>query len=87
MIHVPTFASVEQAAFFAQKHEPFKRALEYFQHRDEYRKLYGERCYNLAMQCWEAAVKDDQLTLRRKSRELSMALPHHLFDYNKGREK
>ena len=87
VIHIPTFQSVEQAAFYAAKHEPLKRALEDFQNRDEYRRLYGEKCYNLAMQAWEACLKGDEFTMWRRSKELSMALPHHLFDYAKRSEK
>lgn len=80
---IPTqnFQSVEMAAAWAAKNKPYEKAMEDFQNRDVYRKLYGERCCSLAQQCWEAANLGDKEALRRKQRELSYALPHHVFDY------
>jgi hypothetical protein len=81
-ISIMNFPTVEAAARWAQLNKPFKRAMENFQNRDLYRKLYGHEAYKHAMTCWELANKGGHTEeFIKEMRKLSWSLPKWVWDY------
>lgn len=80
--HIPimNFPTVEAAARWAAINKPLQKALENFQNRDVYKRLYGNEAYKHAMKCWELANRGETEALVKEMRKLSWSLPHWVWD-------
>lgn len=81
---LPSFASVADAAHYAEKHKPLKTALETFPNQMDYSRRYGPIANKAMVACWEACVRGDMEAAAKATRALSRALPASVFDYRKG---